>query len=48
MAQSIQWGHVECSQFTGQAQSSKRLTSIMHILSQKLTTALLESGEGRE
>ena len=34
--------------FTGQALSSKQLTSIVHILSQKLTTALLESVEGRE
>ena len=34
--------------FTGQAWSSKRLTSIVHILRQKLTTALLESAEGRE
>ena len=33
--------------FTGQAWSSKQLTSIVHILSQ-LTTALLESVEGRE
>ena len=34
--------------FTGQALSSKRLTSIVHIVSPKLTTALLESAEGRE
>ena len=33
--------------FTGQALSSKRLTSNVHIL-QELTTALLESAEGRE
>ena len=29
-------------------QSSKRLTSIVHILCQKLTTALLETAKGRE
>ena len=29
--------------FTGQAKSSKRLTNIVQILSQELTTALLES-----
>ena len=34
--------------FTGQAWSSKRLTSIVHILSQEPTIALLESAEGRE
>ena len=34
--------------FTGQAKSSKWLTSIVHILRKKLTTALFESAEGRE
>ena len=34
--------------FTGQAYSSKQLTSIVHILCQKLTTALLESAEWRD
>ena len=33
---------------TGQALSSKQLTSIVHIFCQKLTTAILESGEGKE
>ena len=32
-AQSTQWGHVKRNQFTGQAWSSKRLTSTVHILS---------------
>ena len=34
--------------FTGQALSSKRLTSIVHLFRQKLTTGLLESAEERE
>ena len=34
--------------FTGQAFSSKRLTSIVHILSPETDTALLESAEGKE
>ena len=34
--------------FTGQAQSSKRLTIIVHVLCQKLTTALFESVEGND
>ena len=34
--------------FTGQAESSKRLSSIVHIISLELTTTLLESVEGRE
>ena len=34
--------------FTGQAKSSKWLTSIVQFFRQKLTTALLESMEGRE
>ena len=34
--------------FTGQAQSSKRLTSIMHNLSPETDNCPLESAEGRE
>ena len=34
--------------FTGQAKSSEQLTSIVQVLLPKLTTALLESAEGRE
>ena len=32
MAQSTQWGHIERGQFTGQGESSKRLTSVVRIL----------------
>ena len=46
MAQSTKWGHVERSVYlttlTGQGKSSKGFSSIVHILCQKLETALFE------
>ena len=53
-AQSTQWGHVQLIGLpnrtsTGQAQSSKPLTSVVHILSPETDNCpSFESAEGRE